>query len=118
MSLPQIFALSAVEIVGDVAFKSFANHGGIAYLSIGVLAYTIMIGLLIVELQGSSILMVNNSWDAVNGIIESIFAFVVLGERFDDYSQYLGIVFIMLGMYLLKIPWKKDKPFQLPKIWA
>lgn len=117
MSLPQIFALSAVEIAGDVAFKTFANHGGAIYLGIGVVTYVIMMGLLIVALQNSSILMVNNGWDAINGILESLFAYFVLGERFEHYTQYLGIIFIVFGMYLMRIPWKKDKPFQMPPLF-
>lgn len=114
MSLPQIFALSTVEIVGDVAFKLFANDSGIAYLAIGVVAYTIMTGVFIVALQGSSILMVNNSWDAMNTVLQSLVAYFFLGERFEHYSQYLGIGFVVIGMYLMKIPWKKDKPFHIP----
>jgi multidrug transporter EmrE-like cation transporter len=117
MSLPQIFALSAVEIVGDVAFKSFANDKGAVYLGIGVGAYTIMMGLLVIALQNSSILMVNNGWDAINGILESLFAYFVLGERFEHYTQYLGVMFIVLGMYLMDIPWKKNKPFHIPKFF-
>ena len=116
MSLPQIFALSVVEIVGDVAFKTFANDGGIAYLGVGAIAYTTMVGLLIVALQDSSILMVNNGWDAINGLLESLFAFFVLGERFEHYTQYIGIGFIVLGIYLMKIPWKKDRPFRIPRL--
>jgi len=116
MSLPQIFALSAVEIIGDVAFKTFANEGGILYLTIGTLGYVATVILLIVALQDSSILIVNNGWDAMSGIIESLFAYFVLGERFEHYTQYLGVVLIIFGMYLMKIPWKKDKPFRIPSL--
>lgn len=116
MSLPQIFALSAIEIVGDVAFKLFANDSGIVYLGIGAVAYTIMTGILIVALQNSSILMVNNSWDAMNTVLQSIVGYFLLGERFEHYTQYLGIGFVVIGMYLLKIPWKKDKAFHIPKL--
>lgn len=114
MSLPQIFALSAIEIVGDVAFKLFANDHGIVYLGIGVIAYTLMSGVLIVALQNSTILLVNNSWDAMNTVLQSVVAYFLLGERFEHYTQYLGVGLVVLGMYLMKIPWKKDKPFHIP----
>lgn len=34
--------------------------------------------------------MVNNAWDGTSSLLETIFAYVVLGERFDNYLQYLG----------------------------
>ena len=39
MSVPQIFALSCIEIVGDFALKSYANNGGITNLGIGIIGY-------------------------------------------------------------------------------
>ena len=115
MSLPQIFALSAIEIVGDFSLKSYANdEGGIEMLLLGILGYVGVVGMLIVSLQGSSVLLVNGAWDAVSTIIESIAAYVVLGERFDNYLQYVGLVVIVIGLYLLKVPWKKSHPFHIP----
>lgn len=116
MSLPQVFALSAIEIVGDVAFKLFANDNGIVYLIIGAAAYITMTGVLIVALQNSTILLVNNSWDAMNTILQSFVGYFFLGERFEHYTQYLGIAFVVVGMYLMNVPWKKDKPFHIPKL--
>ena len=51
--------------------------------------------------------MVNAAWDGMSALIESVAAFVVLGERFESKSQYVGVVFIILGLYLLKIPLTK-----------
>ena len=53
MSLPQILALSSVEIVGDFALKKFANEGGFTALGIGILGYIGVIALLIISLQDS-----------------------------------------------------------------
>jgi hypothetical protein len=39
MSLIEITALSLSEIIGDFAFKEFANNGGIAPLLIGIGGY-------------------------------------------------------------------------------
>lgn len=115
MSVPELLALSTVEIIGDFGLKQYANDGGIKYLGIGILGYIGVMSLLVVSLQNSSVLLVNNGWDAMSSIIESIAAYVILGERFDNYLQYLGIVFIILGLYLLKIPWKKSHSFHIPK---
>jgi len=115
MSIPQIFALSAIEIVGDFSLKSYANDGGFEMLGLGILGYVGVVIMLIISLQDSSVLLVNGAWDGISTIVESIAAYVILGERFDNYMQYVGIVVIILGLYLLKIPWKKSHPFHIPK---
>jgi multidrug transporter EmrE-like cation transporter len=116
MSLIQILNLSIAEIIGDFAFKEYANNGGILPLSIGIVGYIGVCILLIISLQGSTILMVNGGWDGMSALIESICAYVILGERFHNYLQYFGLVFIILGLYLLKIPLNKQHPFFIPPL--
>lgn len=115
MSLPQIIGLSSIEIVGDFALKEYANKGGLSNLAIGICGYIGVVGMLIVSLQNSTILMVNGAWDGVSTIIESLAAYFILGERFDNYLQYFGLVLIVIGLYLLKIPWTKKHPFHIPR---
>jgi multidrug transporter EmrE-like cation transporter len=116
MSLPQIVGLSLTEILGDVALKEYANDKGEMYLGIGIIGYIGVIILLIINLQGSTILMVNNAWDGTSSLIESIYAYFILGERFDNYLQYVGVFSIIIGLYLLKIPLSKTHPFHIPKL--
>jgi multidrug transporter EmrE-like cation transporter len=114
MSLVQILGLSVIEIVGDVALKSYANNQGWGYLGLGILGYIGVIIMLIINLQGSTLLLVNNAWDGTSSLIESIYAYFILGERFENYFQYVGVVFIVCGLYLLKIPISKKNPFHIP----
>jgi multidrug transporter EmrE-like cation transporter len=65
-------------------------------------------------LQGSTLLIVNNAWDGISTILGSMFAFFILGERFDNYLQYVGIGFIIIGLFLLRIPLRKKHPFRIP----
>lgn len=116
MSISQIFALSSIEIIGDFALKKFANEGGIIHLTVGVLGYIGVVGFLIVSLQGSTILMVNGAWDGISTLLESLAAYYILGERFDSPLQYIGLLFIVVGLFLLKIPFKKDASFIMPKL--
>jgi multidrug transporter EmrE-like cation transporter len=116
MSLPQIFTLSCIEIVGDFALKQYANKGGLAPLLVGIGGYIGVVGMLIVSLQGSTVLMVNGAWDGISALLESIIAYLYLGERFENYLEYVGLAFIVIGLYLLKIPWSKKYPFHIPKI--
>ena len=97
-----LFALSAVEIIGDFSLKEYANKGGLVNLGNGILGYIGVIVFLIRSLRGSTVLAVNNEWDGMSSLIESISAYVFLGERFECWTQYVGIVFIMFGMYLIE----------------
>jgi len=107
MSVVEIFGLSLIEIVGDFALKQYANGGTTAHLIVGIIGYVGVVGMLIISLHNSTVLMVNAAWDGMSALIESVAAFVVLGERFESKSQYVGVVFIILGLYLLKIPLTK-----------
>lgn len=113
MSVPQLAALTAIEIVGDYGLKEYANSGGWAYLATGVVGYIGVVMALVVNLQGSSILLVNNAWDGMSSVVESLFAYLILGEMFDHWTQYIGLVMIIVGLFLLKIPWKKSG-FRMP----
>lgn len=117
MSIPQIFALSIVEIIGDFGYKEFANKGGVIPFIIGTIGYIGVVFMLIVSLQNSTILMVNGAWDGISGLVEGAVAYFFLGERFHNPLQYLGIVIISFGLFLLHIPKNKEKPFVWPKIW-
>ena len=114
MSLPEIIFLSIVEIIGDFGYKEFANNGGLIPFMIGTIGYIGVIIMLIVALQNSTVIMVNGAWDGVSGLIESISAYIFLGERFEHWFQYVGLIFISMGLYLLKIPLKKIKQFKFP----
>jgi multidrug transporter EmrE-like cation transporter len=104
MTLYSIGLLSLTEVFGDFALKKYANEGGLTFLAYGVLGYVGVIYFLIQSLRGSSLLMVNVAWDGISAFIESLLAFVVLGERFSDPNQYIGIGLIVAGLFFLKIP--------------
>jgi multidrug transporter EmrE-like cation transporter len=106
MSLYSIGLLSLTEVFGDFALKKYANEGGITFLLYGILGYVGVVYFLVKSLEGSSVLMVNVAWDGISAFIESILAFVVLGERFSNPNQYIGIGLIVAGLFFLKIPLK------------
>ena len=106
MSFYTIGLLSLTEIFGDFALKKYANDGGIANLGYGILGYVGVIYFLVESLRGSSVLMVNAAWDGISAFVESLMAYLILGERFSDPNQYIGIGLIVVGLFFLKIPLK------------
>ena len=104
MSLVEIIGLSLIEIVGDFSLKQYANGGKIVHLITGIMGYVGVVIMLIISLKGSTVLLVNAAWDGMSALTGSLAAFIILGERFDNYSQYIGVALIIAGLYLLKIP--------------
>jgi multidrug transporter EmrE-like cation transporter len=115
MTIYEIILLSIAEILGDFGFERFSNHGGVNSFAIGIMGYIGVIIMLIISLQGSTVLLVNGAWDGVSALIESLAAYIILGDRFTYYYQYIGLGFIIIGLFLLKIPCKREIPFILPK---
>jgi multidrug transporter EmrE-like cation transporter len=117
MSFVDIGALCLAEIVGDFGFKAFANNGGIRNFATGSFGYLGVIFFLIKSLQGSTVLLVNTAWDGLSTLIESVAAFFILGERFADPMQYVGLALIIVGLFFLKLPVKKEHAFVMPKLF-
>ncbi len=101
MSLENIVLLSIAEIVGDFGFKDYARTGGQISLVQGVAGYVGIVYYLIKSLQQGNVLWVNSLWDGVSAVLETAAAYIFLGERLNCWTQYVGIIFIILGMILL-----------------
>jgi multidrug transporter EmrE-like cation transporter len=93
--------LCIVEIVGDFTLKKYTVTNSTFDLVKGIGWYGGVIFFLIRALTGSTVLYLNNMWDAISAILENGAAYWFLGERFTDPKQYLGILLIILGMYFL-----------------
>lgn len=109
MSYLDLGCLVIAEIFGDFAFQKFANSGGINNLFLGITGYIGVVYFLIRSLQGSTILLVNAVWDGLSCLVESIAAMVILGEYFTDPLKYVGIVFIIIGLFFVRLPMKRDR---------
>jgi multidrug transporter EmrE-like cation transporter len=115
MSYQDILPLVFAEIVGDFGYKAFANKGGITNFTVGTAGYVGVIYYLIRSLQGSQILLVNPAWDGLSALIETIAAFVFLGERFNDPWRYVGVFLIVVGLFFLRLPVINESKFVFPK---
>lgn len=102
MSLFDLTALGLTEIVGDFGFRSFAESGAQSGFLQGLFGYVGVIFFLIRSLTTGNVMFVNGMWDGISGILETLAAYFILGERFSSPFQYLGIVFIAVGLVFLK----------------
>jgi multidrug transporter EmrE-like cation transporter len=101
MSVATIGALSLAEIVGDFGFKDFARTGTAQSFAQGSAGYVAVVYLLIKALKSGNVLYVNGMWDGVSAALESVAAFLILGERLETPMQYGGLVIIILGIFML-----------------
>lgn len=97
-----LLILSIVEIGADFSLEKYANFGGSKFLAMGSLGYAGVVYFLIQALRGSTILYINNMWDGISSIIETLAAYFLLGERFEHPRQYLGVILILVGMFILR----------------
>jgi multidrug transporter EmrE-like cation transporter len=102
MSLIDISLMSISEIMGDFGFKSVARTGSLQGWAGGLLGYVGIIYYLIKSLRIGNVSYVNGMWDGVSGIIETVVAFVIFGERLNSPAQYIGILLIAVGLMMLK----------------
>ena len=103
MSTLNILMACLFEIFGDFQFKFFAREGGSLNFGGGLMGYVGVIFFLIRSLKQGNVLWVNGMWDGISGIVESLAAFVLLGERLHHWSQYVGIAMISFGLMMLRM---------------
>ena len=97
-----VVALSIVEIYGDFALRFYAQTNKVSWLVHGLIGYAGVVALLVMCFKYNNVLYVNGLWDGVSGVVGSLAAYFILGDRFKKKSQYLGLVLIVAGVTLLK----------------
>jgi len=103
MSFVDIGLMSAAEIVGDFGFKDVARIGSLQGWAQGLVGYAGIIYFLIRSLRVGNVLYTNAAWDGISAVLESLAAYFIMGERLTNKWQYLGIVFIIMGLFALKM---------------
>jgi multidrug transporter EmrE-like cation transporter len=102
MSFSDIVALSAIEVFGDFSLRWYAQTNSPSYLASGVLGYAGVVFYLIKCFRKGNVLYVNSMWDSISTVIESLAAYVVLGDRLKTPTQYIGLSLIIAGIYMLR----------------
>ena len=97
-----VVALSTVEVYGDFSLRFYAQTNKLIWLVHGIVGYIGVVGLLIASFRFKNVLYVNGMWDGVSGVIESVMAYVLLGDRFEKTSEYVGLGLVIVGVVLMK----------------
>jgi len=98
-----IIIASLLEYLGDSNFKIYARSSDNKYLIYGIIAYIVMVYVLIKILLQSNVMYMNLNWDAVSIILETVLAYILLGEKLDNVYQLAGFITIMIGIVLLNV---------------
>lgn len=103
MGFTDILALSAIEIFGDFNFRWYAQTNDLQFFWKGIAGYLGVIYFLIRSFRDHNVLYVNGLWDGISGVIESVAAYVYLGDRLKSTQQYVGLVMTVAGVALMKL---------------
>ena len=103
MSFMDVGLMSMAEIIGDFGFKGVARIGDLQSWMTGLGGYAGVIYFLIRSLRVGNVLYTNAAWDGISAILESLAAYFIMGERLTNKWQYLGLVFIIIGLFSLKM---------------
>jgi drug/metabolite transporter (DMT)-like permease len=101
MVLPQIFMMGAAETYANMNLKKYAGDGSRRSLIHGLLAWVIVIFLLINSFKSHNLLHVSILWEFAITIFTALTAYFILGERFTSRWQWLGVVLVFVGAYLV-----------------
>lgn len=102
MTTVNVFLATVAEIVGDFGFKDFARQGTAKGFLQGSAGYAGVIFFLIQSLKTGNILFVNGMWDGMSGILETLAAYFILGEKFVNPMQWVAIAMISIGLVMLR----------------
>jgi multidrug transporter EmrE-like cation transporter len=98
-----IILLCIAEIYGDFSLRFYVQTNNVNYLAHGIAGYAGVVYFLIQALRVKNVLYVNGLWDGVSGVLESIAAYYILGDRLERPVEYVGLLLIILGIALMKM---------------
>jgi multidrug transporter EmrE-like cation transporter len=102
MSLLRVGILATLEVFGDFMLKDYATLGKLSSLGLGIFGYVGVIIALIWSFRTGNVLVINGLWDGMSTIIESIAAYLILGDRLENPYQYAGLFLTVIGVCMLK----------------
>jgi multidrug transporter EmrE-like cation transporter len=102
MTLLNVLAMSLAEIFGNANFKNFTGSGGHhGHLVGGFVGYLGVMYFLIQSFASTSMLVTTFMWEGMITVLGSAYAFIILGERFTSWIQYVGVVLAIISVWMV-----------------
>lgn len=92
MTILYVLGMTLSELFGNTHLKWFAENGSHHHLAFGIAAYLAVILFLIQTLSSQSMMWTCIMWEAMIVIGGAITAYLVFGEKFNHWVQWLGIL--------------------------
>jgi multidrug transporter EmrE-like cation transporter len=99
MTIINVLMMTLSELFGNTHLKWYSENQKKHHLALGLVAYLGVIFFLIRSFAGKSMMWTCIMWEAMIVIGGAIVAFVVFGEKFNHWIQWLGIL-LALGAAL------------------
>ena len=87
-----VLAMTIFELFGNCHLKWFAENGSHHHLCFGLLAYVGVIFFLIKSFTSSSMMWTCIMWEAMIVVGGAVTAYLVFGEKFTHWAQWLGVL--------------------------
>lgn len=97
-----VTAMVFIEIFADFQLRFYATTEKLIHLAAGLLGYAGVLYYFVQALRMDTVLYVNALWDGISHISESAFAYFVMGERLRNNPQYVGLIMVVAGTYLMR----------------
>jgi multidrug transporter EmrE-like cation transporter len=95
MTIVNVLLMTLAELFGNAHLKWFAENGKHHHLGLGVVAWLIVILFLVQTLKSQSMMWTCIMWEAMIVLGGAITAYVVFGEKFSHWIQWLGVLFAL-----------------------
>lgn len=97
-----LILLSLWEIFGDFNLRWYAQSGFLRHLALGMVGYVGVLFYVVKCFMFENVLYINGMWDGMSAILESIAAYVILGDRLKNTYEYVGLLLTIVGIFLMK----------------
>ena len=99
--LVNVVLVAASEIFANFHLRWFGTGGGTLDLVQGLLGYGGVVYFLTQALRLENVLYVNALWDGLSAIFQSAAAMLLLGDRLKSGQEYVGMLFVFAGVFLM-----------------
>jgi multidrug transporter EmrE-like cation transporter len=95
MAMVNVVMMTVAELFGNAHLKWFAENGKHHHLGLGVVAWLAVLFFLVKALSQKSMMWTCIMWEAMIVVGGAISAWIVFGEKFTHWIQWLGVLFAL-----------------------